>query len=258
MNAVYERAPLALVSGVLALGFGFWAPSCVDSRCTLDRECPAGQVCETGTGVCQVPECTRDTECATGQVCDDYECVAGCRRDEECPTDHACVDKRCVPVGSSCECPLAPTFCVTDLNPRSTTAGQEVCNADMTATVYVFGNVGCSHCKSLLNAVLALAEEVGGGEAAAVAFIQLESMPVDEAAVGQYFAAYTVPVLPDGGAVDIWQTYSADWYHVVLVDDHGCLAGHWGPLSASDVEGEDRAAISAAWTNALSGACPVE
>ncbi|TNF37759.1 MAG: hypothetical protein EP329_02330 [Deltaproteobacteria bacterium] len=258
MTTSFERAPLALLSGVLALLTWTAAPSCIDSRCTQNRECPVGQICELATGACQVPECTRDAECGEGQVCNDYQCVAGCRSVTDCPADYACLEKRCVPVGTDCGCPLAPSFCVTDLNPRSATVGEVVCSADQPTTLFLFGNVGCSHCRALLDALLVLGEAVGDEAVPPVSFMQIGSIPVDEAAVGTHFAAYTVPVLPDGEALDIWHSYSADWYHVVLVDDHGCLAGHWGPLVPADIEGDVGVEMSAAWTNALTGACPAD
>lgn len=256
MTTVYERAPLALGMGVVALVMGFAGPSCIDARCTQDRECPIGQLCELATGVCETPECTRNEECGDGQVCNTaHHCVAGCRGDEDCPAEHACVSQRCVPTGSSCECALAPTFCAQDLNPRSATSGQLVCSGDLPATVFVFGNVGCSHCKALLDEVLALGGELGGSPP--VGFVQLKEIPVNATVVGGQFAGYTVPVYPDDDTQDIWGGFAATWYHVVLIDDHGCLAGHWGPLSGSDVAGATGTEIGAAWSNALSGACPV-
>jgi len=250
MAAVLELVSLGLV--VLAATS---APGCVEGRCTQDRECPVGQFCEVATGVCRIPECARHEDCDAGLVCSSHACVAGCRGDGECARDERCLGLRCTPVGGVCDCALAPTFCATDLNPRSATAGQTLCLDDQPATVLVFGNVGCSHCQALLAEVLDLGASVG--TAPPVVFVQLPTLPVDAATVGIQFAGYTVPVVLDTVALNLTGGFAADWYYVMLVDANGCLAGHWGPLEAIEVRGPTGAEIGAAWSLALSGGCPL-
>jgi len=249
-SPLVPAAPAALL---LVLSAG--ANGCVEARCTLDRECPAGEYCETATGVCLVPECVTHDACASGLVCDDHQCVPGCRGDAECGAEQRCLDLRCVDLDATCSCPLAPSFCGPDLNSRSATAGAERCVPDDgRPTVLVVGSVACSHCHALLSGVLGRVSALA--DPAPVVFVQLRDRPMDEAAVTTYFAPYAVPVIHDSDALDITGRYAADWYHVVLVDAHGCLVDHWGPLAGSDLEGPTGDALVAELTRALSGACP--
>ena len=214
-----------------------------------------GQVCETATGACVTPQCVTHATCGAGRVCDDHQCVPGCLADGECGDDERCLDLRCVRVGETCDCPLAPEFCGPDLNPRSPTVATERCVPDgADATVLVVGSVACSHCHALLSAVIARLAAVA--DPPPVVFVQLRDRPMDRAAVATYFGTYTVPVIHDTEALDIVGRYAADWYHVMLIDGHGCLAGHWGPLAASELSGATGDALAGSLEAALAGACP--
>ena len=63
---------------------------CVRERCSADRECAAGQYCDTTLGTCRVPECATDGACGTGRICDGHACVPGCRVDGDCLTTERC------------------------------------------------------------------------------------------------------------------------------------------------------------------------
>lgn len=97
------------------------------TTCTVDCDCPYGQVCDAGTctldfgpfpqcrcdaecdpgevcvsGHCETDDsCIVDCDCDRGQVCDGGECTLDfgpfpqCRCDAECPSGQHCVDGGC-------------------------------------------------------------------------------------------------------------------------------------------------------------------
>ncbi|MCP4646187.1 MAG: hypothetical protein GY852_00430 [bacterium] len=101
----------------------YGSPSTGFSRCVVDRDCDAGDVCILGD--CYTPlECRADNECGDREVCYRGICINPiCIVSAECPTDFMCTGEgRCEPkecVGDSfcssgrvCvnyECVLAPT-----------------------------------------------------------------------------------------------------------------------------------------------------
>jgi Cys-rich repeat protein len=246
--------PLAVVFvlGMVQLG-------CVDSRCTRNSECPTGEICEASTGACVAPECTSDGQCPQGTVCKDFACIAGCRTSSECADKETCFDHRCVEQVGACECPAAPSFCEQDVNPRSPTAGQEVCTADAfpKGVMLFFGSVKCGHCRNLYDALVRLQAELEGeGEAPRIVFMQLKDVQVDaddvESALDDDAVA---PIIQDTDELGLWTTYDADWYHVVLIDRHGCLSEHLGPLTDEQVDGDLHETLKDAWRDAMDADC---
>ncbi|MFH1529611.1 MAG: hypothetical protein ABIK09_02630 [Pseudomonadota bacterium] len=136
-----QRITLALLFTVLC------SDGCIRSRCYRDRDCPGGQVCNSATGVCVVPDCIGDDACLAGQICQANVCVPGCLGDEDCGTAKVCVAGHCVletSSGSGCICIAAPLFCAQDIHPGSTTFQSEICMGDtsQTAKLLFFGNTG--------------------------------------------------------------------------------------------------------------------
>jgi len=252
---------LTVLGAVVALGLVPGLPGCVDSRCTRNAECPTGQVCLTVTGACEEPECTSDLACGQGRVCQQFACLPGCRVDAECPDDQRCFSNHCVPRDASCDCAAAPSFCGVDLNPRSPTAGETVCVPDSYehGVLLFFGSVLCSHCQALLDALEALQVEVAPGGDAPMIFVQEPSIEVSGEVIEGALAGSSVAVVQDDPDLGIWPAFSADWYHVVLVDRNGCQARHWGPLVPSDVTDGLHREMHDEWSKAREVTCtPVQ
>lgn len=116
-GTTYDDASLSADDGE------YGSPSTGFSRCVVDRDCDAGDVCILGD--CYTPlECRADNECGDREVCYRGICINPiCIVSAECPTDFICTNEgRCEPkecVGDSfcapgrkCvnyECVLAPT-----------------------------------------------------------------------------------------------------------------------------------------------------
>jgi len=71
--------------------------------CDDNEDCPAGQVCTSGT--CTIlPECTKDTDCPSGKVCMNSKCAEpqqptqGCASDSDCAAEQYCSAGNCTPV----------------------------------------------------------------------------------------------------------------------------------------------------------------
>jgi len=256
-----DEQRLVLVAAMVAVAW--LATACVDSRCTRNAECPAGQVCNTLTGACAVPACTSDGECGDGRVCRQFACVAGCVVDTDCASDQRCFAGQCVARDQACDCAQAPHFCGVDLNPLSPTSGETVCVPDTfpTGVLLFFGSVLCPHCQDILDALEAMQVEVGGPGAAPMVFVQEPTIEVGASTVQEALAGATLAVLPDDPQAGIWPAYAADWYHVVLTNRNGCLDQHWGPLVPADVSDTRHAEMRAAWSAAAEAVCtpdPVE
>jgi hypothetical protein len=234
---------------------------CINSRCIRNSDCPAGQICVGATGQCQPPECLSDTACGPGRICESFFCVAGCRSDDDCAPDERCDDyDRCRQIGTECDCLLGPAFCLEDLNPRSAGFGRQACVADddEAGTAVFFGSVGCSHCRAIYDALLRRRAQLQGeGLAPRLLWVQLKDRPItpDEITTLLTEAADT-PIVLDTAELDIWGRYGADWYHLVVVDGHKCIARHWGPVYSTDVDGAVGEEIVEVWRRAMTEECP--
>jgi hypothetical protein len=92
--------------------------------CNDDGDCPAEFFkCDTGTGLCFLPDCTIDSECnPPTTVCENWTCVPGCTQHSDC----AAVD-RCdlITPGHLYHCEPRDCFTDADCNPPTT-----VCDTD--------------------------------------------------------------------------------------------------------------------------------
>lgn len=255
----FRWRPDALATLGVVLVLGALHTACVDSRCTRDSECPTGEVCQTATGSCVVPECISTGSCPQGTVCKDFACVTGCRTSAECAENETCFDERCVEMAGDCECPVAPGFCELDVNPRSPTAGDEICLSKSfpTGALLFFGSVKCSHCRYVYDALLTMQQELKAeGDDPRIVWMQLKDVQVDaddvESALGDQVVE---PIIQDTDALELWTAYDADWYDVVLIDSHGCLAAHMGPLTDEQINGDLHEDLKGAWRKAMSADC---
>ncbi len=233
--------------------------ACVDSRCYRHPDCPAGRVCESGTGRCVIPACTRDSECSSGTVCESYACVEGCVTDQDCPADHRCTGRRCLLFSESCQCSAAPEFCLPDVNPVSPGSGGTTCfpsSMSGDSVVFVFGSVACAHCRDLYRAVADVAgrfQPLSGG--AYPVFVNLTGVVVSEDQIESWFTGVLQPILQDTAQDRVWAQFGADWYHLVLVDRNGCLVQHWGPVDAAALSGELGDSLESLWRTATGAEC---
>ena len=219
-----------------------------------------GQVCLTVTGECIVPECTQDVDCPDGELCEVFRCVKGCLNDSDCDKDQKCFEQKCVPRSENCDCPKAPSFCTTDQNPVSSTFGKELCvpSSFENGVALFFGSVLCSHCRTMFGSLSVLASEVGGSTGpAGLVWVHLETVSVVPSDVEKALGTVDESVVFDTDALAVWDRYAADWYHMVIVDRNGCLAGHFGPLSQEQIDGSLRQEIGNAWADAALAECTV-
>lgn len=234
---------------------------CIAQRCLRDADCPGGEVCRPGDGVCAAPECSSAEECGSGRICEQRFCVAGCRENDDCGPDERCVEQRCRAIGSDCPCALAPTVSGKDLNPRSATFRSEVRipRDDPGGVALFFGSIYCGHCTSIMTALWQRKLELEAeGLQPRLAWIQVGRFPATSESISSIFdEAWDFPVLQDDAAGSLWQAYHADWYHFVLIDPHGCTdaSRHFGPLDATALSGEEGDEIVQAWREALSDEC---
>ncbi len=250
-----------LWSGLAVLAVAASSASCITQRCLRDADCTAGLVCRLADGACAEPECTTGTECGVGRICEQRFCVAGCLDDDDCAAPEQCVERRCRTLADDCRCPLAPAACRPDQNPRSATAGTEVCvpRDYPEGAALFFGSVFCGHCTANLRALWQRKLELEAeGFRPQLIWVQLGRATAGPDSVGSIFdEAWDFPVLQDDPEGTIWQAFGADWYHFVIVDAHGCTdaARHFGPIDPTMVLGERGDAMVDVWRAALSGQC---
>ncbi len=247
------------VGMALALAIAGSAPGCIEPKCFGDRDCAGGKVCEPFTGACVAPQCVATSECAQGRICEQHACVVGCLRTDDCSDGMLCLDSRCRGLEQQCQCPLAPAFCADDLNPVSPTVGQPVCvpGPEPGGTMLFFGSVSCSHCQGLFTALLQIqARMIVDGLQPRLVFVQTATRPISPALIVSGLPGVSDPVVLDSDALSIWESYHVDWYYVVVVDTHACLATRFGPLEASQFQESMGPAIEEAWRKAMTPACP--
>jgi len=247
---------MMMTLGVLALlGSG-----CISSRCLRDADCTEGLVCREETFACVEPECSADSECGRGKVCEKRFCVEGCVTVADCNPDQVCLDRRCRDVGPECDCPMAPEFCGTDINPSSTTAEARLCVPDSfpDGVALFFGSIGCGHCTAIYDALKPrIAQLRAEGLAPKLIWVQVPTLPATPSDVyARLGAEGTVPVILDTVELGIWPGYAAAWYDVILVDRHGCLLQTFPSLDATQLNGEVGDQLVAAWRDAMDEACP--
>ncbi len=86
-------------------------------------------------------------------------------------------------------------------------------------------------------------------------FVHLGTVDATPGTVSEKMPWASSPVVSDTDELAIWDDYLADWYHFVIVDRHGCVARHFGPVVPGDFDGEQNA-IRQAWIDSLSSECP--
>jgi hypothetical protein len=250
---------LAIAPAAALVVVGWLTAHCIESSCVRDLDCTSGQVCDESTGNCVTGDCSTDEDCGSGRVCEDHFCVAGCNGPEDCDADQRCWERRCVEVGVECECPLAPDFCKTDLNPASATSGEDICVPDSfpEGALIFFGSIRCGHCQAIFQALrVRKAALEAEGLHPKLLWLQLESVPVTSADVAGLLPDSVDPLVLDTAAENLWGAYAAGWYHVVTLDSHGCLTGHWGPVTPTDVQGSVGEDMVAKWRSGMSPECP--
>ena len=234
---------------------------CITSRCFRDSDCAEGLVCREDLGTCTDPECSADhPDCARGKVCEQRFCVTGCADLSDCASNEQCIDRRCLRIGDECDCPLAHEFCGTDLNPRSPTAGEEVCVSESfeDGVAIFFGSVYCGHCTANFTALRTLEAKLEAeGLAPRLLWLQLKDAPAASSDVEARLAPeVTEPVIQDTEALGIWSAYATTWYHLVIVDSHGCLIRDFGPLDPTQIAGDVGDEILETWRDSMDDVCP--
>jgi hypothetical protein len=258
-------------------------PGCTKSVCETTNDCPVGNWCSNGTCI---KDCTADTDCPDGKFCDKPTglCQLGCRSNSDCAAGNECARNQCRPATSpapstdggpadggldsggapACTCSQAPTACLYDLNPASTTTGTLVCEpkAPPRATALFFGNIGCSHCQSIFGNLLVIESQLRSeGFDPTLVFVQLKDQTYTAAQVTSTFPTHTGPVLQDTGSEDMWGIYGADWYEVRIIDSHGCLSAFFASsdtqdlISAGELQASGRL-LKDAWRAAMGTECP--
>ena len=234
---------------------------CVESKCLRNEDCSGDQICIVETGACVAPDCTSHDDCGTGLICEDAFCVAGCLTTSDCDLGQSCYNNRCAETQSECGCPVASTFCGTDINPRSETSGQEVCVFDSypSGVALFFGSVKCSICTSIFFQLMEIKAALEtDGEDPEIIFVQLKTRPVSPSEVESGLGSANAAVVQATESQDIWEAYNASWYDLIMVDSFGCLTEHYEDLTAAQVEGDVGEDIDAAWRDAMSDECPAE
>lgn len=224
-----------LLLGVLLLHL----PACIESRCYGDGDCALGKVCLEETGKCLVPECSDTKPCLSG-----YSCVKS-----------SCVE---TPYQEECNCTDAPPFCAVDINPNSSGAGQEVCSdaSGEGGLALFFGSVNCPHCWAIFKGVELMRDGLlAAGYPVKSYFAHIKNVEASPTTVGEKMEWATSPVVADTEELAIWDDYLATWYHFVIIDKHGCVVSHFGPVAPEDFDGDD-SPIRQAWIDSLSSECP--
>jgi hypothetical protein len=250
---------------------------CAKSVCETKNDCPVGNVCSSGACI---KSCTANTDCPEGKFCDLSVglCKTGCRSDSDCASGSVCAQNNCFAVSSpapamdggsddggtlACSCLQAPHACLKDINPSSTTAGTLVCEPSTPprAALLFFGNVGCSHCQSIVANLLVIQSQLQSeGLDPLLVFVQLKTFTYTPDQVKTTFPTHTGPVLQDTNGDDAWGAYGADWYQVKLIDSHGCLSAFFAPADTENLMsgGQLQAAgqrLKDAWRAALGSDC---
>jgi hypothetical protein len=246
-----------LLSLVFVLQVAALSQGCIESRCYQNADCPLGRICLKETGRCVEPECDAAHPCPPGHLCQSYFCQQGCLEDSECGEGQKCVQAQCIPYSEECDCQAAPEFCRIDQNPGSPSMGQEFCLEGMGegGIALFFGSVKCSHCWALFQDLQGLRDELreGGLDVQAV-FVHLKTVEATPSVVGEKMPWATAPVVFDSEELGIWEDFLADWYHVVIVDRHGCVFDHFGPVVSEDFVGPD-SKIRNAWMASVDNEC---
>jgi len=248
-----------LIGLFLAALFAFVPSSCLDSVCHQDADCSDGTICIEATGQCVQPECTSHSECREGLICEEYICLEGCLSQDDCGANEQCYNNRCLEV-SACNCPLAPNFCQDDLNPLSETGGEEIClpSTFPNGVALFFGSVYCGICRSNYDALLALQAELeADGTDLDMIFVHSTATQAQSADVESLLSCDSV-VVQDTAEINIKVNYSAGSYDFIVVDAVGCISAHLEHVTATDVEGDLRDDIIAAWTIAAEAECEEE
>ena len=227
-------------------------------KCVTDSDCVQGEKCVASKGLCVEPQCQTHADCGAGAICVDYQCIPGCAKDADCPDGKRCFESRCVAFSQACNCPLAPEYCVQDINPVSPSFGSSLCLPDSFphGAALFFGSVGCSHCRALLSELLTMKGTLQTeGLSPQLVFVQLKDYVFNSDEVEGALDGVTVPVLHDTPELGIWQAFGADWYHFIVTDAYGCLVAHYGPLTDQDLEGDLGDEILGVWRDALQAQC---
>ena len=164
------------------------------------------------------------------------------------------------PAGT-CPDPLEPAaaapFCATDLNPRSPTAGTELCvPRDLPdGTALYFASVFCIHCTVNITALRhRMLELEAEGLHPHLVWVQLGAAAATPDGVADHFdATWDFPVLQDSPDACLWRTFHADWYELVILDrrDGPGVPRRFGPLAPATTAGEEGDRIVEAWREAL-------
>jgi hypothetical protein len=233
-------------------------PACIDSKCFVDRDCAGGNVCQPLTGSCVAPQCQSNQQCPAGRVCEQHRCVVGCVDDNACAKGLKCVNSRCRVWQEQCQCPLAPIFCPTDINPMSATFGAQVCAAGGSGggMMLLFGSVLCPHCRALFTALQGVESRLQqDGLQPTLIFVQIKSVQPSADMISALMTDDRAPIFQDTDDMDIWGAYGVDWYYAVILDTHDCIAARFGPLESYTVQGETGDIIERSWRSAMDPAC---
>lgn len=155
------------------------------------------------------------------------------------------------------EPPAAAPFCATDLNPRSPTAGTELCvPRDLPdGTALYFASVFCIHCTVNIAALRPrMLELEAEGLHPRLVWVQLGAAAATPDGVADHFdASWDFPVLQDSPDACLWRAFHADWYDLVIVDRRGGPGAprRFGPLAPATTAGEEGDRIVEAWREAL-------
>jgi len=243
---------------VLLFAVAISPPACIDSKCYRNGDCPGDEVCLKESGRCVDSECGTTADCPTGSYCKNNLCVAGCLSDEQCGTGTRCIEALCIPYSRECDCPAAPPFCADDLNPNSATSGKTLCSSDYEkgGLALFFGSIKCSHCWNNFKAAMKMKAQVEGeGYSPSLFFVHLTTVDASPELVQEKMSWAVDPVIADTEQVAIWERYSADWYHLIFIDQNGCVAGHVGPVVPEHFEKSSGEEIKELWISSFSGEC---
>ncbi len=257
-HASWKRQPLSLGLMISIIG-ALAQPACIESKCFRNADCADGRLCQQATGACQTAECQSSDQCGPARVCKQGACVPGCKGDSDCVSGQKCFETQCRTVEAECQCPLAPKFCLTDVNPTSAAYGTDICfpSESSGGTLLFFGSVYCSHCKL----VFAELQEVENGLRAnglnpTLLWVQPLDRPLVASDIPSQLPDVHSPVVEDKRDIGVWQAYQVDWYYVAVLESHGCMSARFGPLSGGDFHGGVGTSIANAWKKSMKPVCP--
>ncbi len=121
--------------------------------CANDDDCEGDLTCNVATHGCE--GCTMDSECAAGFVCDTGACVPGCNDQQACPNGLACCSNECIDIAvdvahcGGCDSPCAPDHATADCSGGvcgvgSCDNGYEDCNGAANDGCEVSGACACA------------------------------------------------------------------------------------------------------------------